>query len=1107
MNRMHILCVVLLACCCVLVSAPAIQAQVFPGRITGVVLDAQGSSVPGATVKLSNPSTGLERTVTTNDNGEFNFPELSLGTYQLTVSKAGFKTTVLAGITTSQSQVNTVSPVLKVGDVSTTVEVTTAPLLLQTETNSAGGQLSEAQVTSLPVGNSDYTRLALVLPGAVQNSNFAFAEYVINGSRARSSGFNIDGVSNIDPSTYLPALNEGGNSATAATRMPLDAIEEESVVSAGGADTGQNSGSVMNIIVKSGTNTFHGSAYEMHRDADLDATNFFENLSGTPKAPFVWNEFGASGGGPIIIPHVYDGRNRTFFFAAYDGSRLRLGTTLNGLAPSTSDIQDATTALASVGMVPNQLGLNLANLYTTYQGLNLSGPFVVDNRGRQEPNSFIFKLDHRISGADSLSARFIYATGQDEFPGGGPGPGGGSQLNPFFGVTPTEVNNFAISEVHVFSPKLINTTRFGWNRFYQFQKGRDANVDPTTVGLNTGAGPDSYGIPEIDLGSTVSTLCPSNPPAGAPPCGRYSNLGLQSGAGGRVATSFQLAEDVSVTHGSHAFTFGFNFLHDYSDYTVVGTRGILTFDGSQLGNTLVQNFSFANPAGVAGLIDELAGLPSPGSTTTAITRVGSGRANIDQNIVSGFATDSYKVTPKLTLIAGLRYDFFGTVEESRGRFSAFTPALGLVPVSQLPGGHLYDAPKKDFGPRIAVSWAPGVSLIPGRQMIWRAGYGIYYDTIPLNNFEEGLAQNPVGPTASFTIVPTPPIPFGVGVPIFGTVGAPEPPFNATSIDPHLKTPNTQIWNLNLQQELNSRFVLQIGYVGNKSTHQVQLLDINQPTPGPLASDDGQSRRPFNTLFPTLAQINTIESVGWANYNSLQVVLKSTDYHGLTMQAAFTWSHNLDTASEVDDFFGTSGYVPQDSTNLKGSYGNSEFDQRRALSIMYIYAIPSPKMGNIASFALRNWQLSGTTTFRDGLHVPVLSGVNSSGTYNGHERPNCVGPFQYQLSNFSEPYVNVSAFATTPAPGSGLFGNCPRDPIVAPGLNVWDIAVQRTFKFAERYSLEFRSSFFNAFNHPNFAEPAPFVGGTITASADDGSFDSHFGEGGPRNIQFGLRLLW
>ncbi len=467
-------------------------AQLFPGRITGTVRDAQGAVIPGATVKLSNPTTGLERTVTTDDTGNFNFPELALGTFRLTVSKEGFGTTVVTEITTSQGLVNTVNPVLAVGSVSSQIEVLSTPPLIQTETNSTGGQLSEVQVESLPIGNSDYTRLALVLPGVTQNSNFAFAQYTINGSRSRSNGFNIDGASDTDPSTYLPSINEGGNSATAATRLPLDAIEEVSVSANAGADSGQNSGSVMNVTVRSGTNHLHGSVYEMHRDAALDATNFFENLGGVPKAPFVWNEFGGTVGGPIYIPHVYDGRNRTFFFAGYDGSRLRLGTTLNGNAPTPAQIQTATNLVQSQSITPNQLGLNIVGLYSS---LGLSGPFVVDNRGQQSPNSGILKIDHRISNADSLSARYLHGEGEDEFPGGGPGPGGGSQLSPWFGVTPTVADNFAISEVHLFNPGLINTLRLGWNRFSQFQKGRDANVNPATIGFNTGVGPEKLRHP------------------------------------------------------------------------------------------------------------------------------------------------------------------------------------------------------------------------------------------------------------------------------------------------------------------------------------------------------------------------------------------------------------------------------------------------------------------------------------------------------------------------------------------------------------------------------------------------------------------------------------
>ena len=1065
-------------------------AQLFPGRVTGRVRDAQGAAVSGATAKLTSPSTGFERSVTTDENGEFNFPELALGSFDLTVSKSGFQTTVLKDIRTSQGQVNTLFPVLKIGTVNTEIEVTSALPLIQTETNSAGGLLSEEQVQALPIGNSDFTRLALTLPGVVQNSNFAFAQYTINGSRARSNGFNIDGASNTDPSTYLPSINEGGNSATAATRLPLDAVQEVTVTSSGsGADLGQNSGSVMNATIKSGTNQFHGSLYEIHRDAALDAANFFENLAGKPKAPFVWNEFGGSAGGPLYIPHVYDGRNRTFLFGAYDGSRLRLGTTLRGAAPSPDEIQRAEDFLASQDIPVNQLALNILDLY---QNLGLSGPFVAENHGRQSPNSFVIKLDHRFSGKDSLTTRYLYGKGEDEFPGGGPGPGGGSQLNPWFGVTPTHAANYAISEVHIFSPNLLNTLRLGYNRFSQFQKGRDANVDPASIGLNTGVGPESFGIPEIDIGSGVRNDALGDP-------GRFANLGLQAGAGGRVATSYQVANDVSFTHGAHAMKFGFNFLHNYSDYTTSGSRGLLTFDGSQLGAGPNGEGPFHDQGALAGLVDLLAGLPTPGNTT--ITRVLSDRSNIDQNVISGFFMDTYKVTNSLTLIGGLRYDFLSAVHESRGRFSAFDPNLGLAFASQLPGHNIYDAPKANFGPRIGLAWKAPVSLLPGRQTVVRAGYGIYYDTSPLTNFL-GLSQNPIGNTGGFTVTPPAPIPFDVDVPIFGSGGDLPSLSDVNSIDHHQKTPNTQTWNLNVQQELGSKFVLQVGYVGNKSTHQLQVLDINQPTPGD--PETAQSRRPFNAQFPSLRQINTISSVGWASYHSLQTSLRSTNFHGLTTQVSFTWSHNIDTASEVNDFFGTSGYIPQDSRNLRGSLGNSEFDQRRSLVITYIYAIPALSRDKLLGAISRNWQISGTTTLRDGLATPVLTFGGESGTENFHERPNCVGPIHYQLKDLTQSYVLPGAFAP---PDPGTFGNCPRNPIVAPGLNAWDVNIQRTFKLSERFSFEFRTGFFNAFNHPNFGEPSPDLSTTITATADDGSFDSHFGVGGPRNIQFSGKLTW
>jgi hypothetical protein len=826
----------------------------------------------------------------------------------------------------------------------------------------------------------------------------------------------------------------------------------------------------MNATVKSGTNHFHGSLYELHRDASLDAHNYFENLGGIKKAPFIWNEFGGSAGGPVFIPKVYHGTNKTFIFGAYDVSRLKLGTTFSSRAPSTAQIQQATALVVGKGIIPNPLALNILKLYQP-----LAGQFVANNQGLQKPNSLALKLDHRFSATDLLSARYLYGNGDDEFPTGSPGAGGGSQLAEWFGVTSTHAHNFAISEIHIFSPQLLNTVRVAYNYFAQYSHTRDYLLDPTTLGFNTGVGPLSFGVPEIDVG------------AGA---GRFVNLGKTGGNGGRTAETYQAGDDVSFTHGAHALKFGVNWFHHYYYGTSPGSRGLFTFDGTQLGNTMTTD------GGLAGLIDLLAGLPKPGQTT--ITRGNSGE-NVGQNQISAYGLDSFNLTRNLTLIYGLNYTYMGTPNEQHGHYSNFDPAVGLV---ILPAGKpVFDRQALNFGPRVAISWKPPFS--PGsHQTVIRAGWGLYYDTIPLGVFN-GLTRNPIGALPVFTITPTAPIPFGINVPTFGQAGsAPKPPFNLTAVDPHVAPQNVMNWNVNVQQELHTNIVLQVGYVGTHGRDLLQLIDVNFPAPGSAAT--AQQRRPFFSQYPTYGKISTIESIGWSNYHSMQVTLRSSNFHGLTSQMSYTWSHNLDTGSATSDYSGTSGYVPADPRNLAASYGNSEFDQRQAFIFSYAYTIPSPKVSNwLASGALKGWILSGTTTARDGLASPVLASGGPSGTLSNRERPDCVGPIRYQLTDLTKPYVTSGLVA----PAAGTFGTCPRDPIVAPGLYAWDISLGKTFKLGEHANFEFGAAAFNAFNHPNFAQPSPDLSTRISATADDGSFDSHFGVGGPRNIQLRGRFTW
>ena len=717
---------ILMGCGCAL-------AQLFPGRITGTIRDIQGAVIVGATVTLTAPEIGLQRSTVSDPEGYFNFPELPLSTFELKVAKDGFQTSIRRGIVTYAGQVNDVAVVLPVGTAASEVKVTEDLPLLQTETNTVGGQLTTDQITQLPVSNEDYTRLALVMPGVTQNTNFAFSNFTVNGGRSRSSSFNVDGAANTDPYIQLPSMNQGGNSATAATRLPPDAIQEVQLVSHASAEYGQSSGGVMNALMKSGTNSLHGTIYEQHRDASLDAHNFFENLAGNPKAPFVWNNFGASGGGPLW-------RDHTFIFGAYDGSRLSIGTTFSSRAPTQAQIDEATSLVGT----PNQLGLNILQLYQP-----LEGAFVVANRGKQTPNNGVLKVDHRVSSADSLSARYLIGDGLDEFPVGGPGPGGGSQLEKYFGVTPTRVHNFAISEVNISSPNLLNTIRLGYNRFHQAFTNQDVNFDPASIGLITGS--QDGGLPEIDVGSVD---------------GRFVNLGTTPGfPSERHDATYQFVDDISSTHRAHSLKLGINYFHNHSfGFNDNDFRGILTFDGSRGGTSLTTD------GGVAGLVDLLSGEPAIGAGSSI--NKGATRYDLSQNIFSAYVTDTYRVRSNFTLIAGLRYDVIGVPSEDNHRFSNFLPSRGLVPVDQLPDKRIYQLVKTNFAPRIAFSW----SLFPShsRQTVIRGGYGIFYDVTPLGllvgeglnlaNTNPGLATNPIGSTGVFGVSAVSPI--DEGVPVF-----------------------------------------------------------------------------------------------------------------------------------------------------------------------------------------------------------------------------------------------------------------------------------------------------------------------------------------------------
>jgi hypothetical protein len=1011
----------------------------------------------------------------------FDFPQLPLSTFKVTVVKQGFNTYVQTGVTTSTDQVNDIQVVLATGAVSTQVEVTSAAPLLQTQTDVIGGDFTAQDIEQLPLGNSDYTRYAFFLPGTSTNTDYTFTQIAINGSPSRSVMFNIDGSQDMDAYRQLPAMNQGGNSYTAATRLPPDAVEEISVETSSAADAEAGAGTI-NVILKSGSNALHGTAYEDHRDASLEAHNFFENLAGEPKAHFIWNEWGGSLGGAIK-------KDKTFFYVGYDGGTSLNGTTLNVNAPSTTQIANAEALLAGVGMTtPNPVGLAILKLYQPY-----NGPFTINGAGSQSPEAFSVKIDQRLGPNDLLTGRYVFGNGRDAFPQGHDSPTGGSQLPAYFGVTPVRAQNEAISEVHNFSPSFVNTARVSYNHAFEYFNPADESFNPSSIGLVTNAPPQDGGLPEIDLGA-----------------GAFENLGTDTSyPRGRTSETFELNDDAVFNRGKHNFQAGFSWLSNKAwGLNDNNLRGLLSFDGTQLGNSLTADQPTAD------LVDLLAGLADPASTS--INR-GSTRIDLSQNVVGIYATDTYQLTKKLTLIGGIRWDFIGVLKEDRDKLTNFLPSEGLVPVTQP-----YHNTWLNFSPRVALAYSP--FEIHGMHTVIRAGYGIYFvdesldvlvgQGLNLTNNNPGMATNPFNGEGIFS-APLISVPLQAGVPIFSGSGTPTPPFNLVAVDPKLDPPYVQSWNFNIEQEITPGIELQVGYVASKGTHIYNYLDVNQPPAGsgwtPAAIAAGrpdpaaeQAARPYAALYPEYGQISTVTSGGNSSYNSLQVLLRTKNYHGLTTQLGYTWAHDIDQASETSDAFGTSGFVPRDSYNLKTDRGNSLFDVPQAVTFSYVYQVPKTKLSGIAGQVANGWQVSGVVTWHDGLWLPVLTYDDISGTGEFHDTPDCTGPIVTQLKNFSIPYV-VSGLSE---PAMGTFGNCSRNSIQGPGLAEWDFSVGKYFRLNERFKVEFRADAFNFLNHTNFGNPNPVLGAeTITGTADNVDNDSHFGAGAQRQFQLNLKLLW
>jgi hypothetical protein len=1110
----------------VLLAAVSLPAQTFRGTILGTVTDASGAVIAGAKVNVKNTGTGLERATETSADGSYSVPELPIGTYTVTVTQAGFQTFLATGVTVDVAGERRIDAAMKTGEVATKVEVS-GDLLPQVETTSAelGGTLTADTIESLPVNGRDYTKLVYLNPGIagspdqISDSPGSYGVFSMNGSRGRSNNFLLDGTDMNDGYRNDPAINEAGVFGDPATILPIDAVAELRVLSNYEAEYGRNSGAVINIVTKSGSNKLHGSALEYFRTGKMGARNYF-NFAPDAKSPFNNNQFGGSLGGALV-------KDKTFFYVDYEGQRENGAQASTTCVPDPTAIASAESEIAVLGDTVNPISTallarnpwptpNIAGTQSDPENGCDSANLSTSTRFFNRVDSFIGKIDENFNQSNMLTGRYYFGDSSQSFPfaqlAGGLLPG-------FNTTTPTRVQLIALSWVKIVNSAQVNEARLGWNRFVEGFFPEDQSFNPNSIGLDTGVGSYDGGLPATSVGG-------------------FSQIGATSSIPrNRVDANWHFVDNYSWKFGKHDVKFGYEFRRTTINQVIDHNfRGTLDF-----GNDVVSPSDGTTP--LTSLQAFLEGIPDGGNQVS-----GDSHRHTFQNSHGLFLQDGFRATSRLTFNYGIRWDYFGVTGEKDGQFYTVDFAGGG---DNVPTNQLYGKDYNNFAPRVAFAYD-----VTGKgKTVVRGGWGLFYDAFSQDMFLGHLPWNCVfcpgpaypglGPKALATGSVSGDV-LTAGVPVYSDYG-PEGDFLA--VDPKMRTPYVQNFNLNLQQQLGSRMVLQVGYVGSKGTKLFQFLDINQPnqaqiTAADLACVPDQADGDYcpsgygvpRTVAPNFFYLNQERSSANSIYHALQASLHVNKWHGLTSQANFVWSHSIDTASDLEDFEPNQAQ-PQDSTNPAGDRGNSSFDIRRRFTWNFVYEFPKMK-GHMAKLT-DGWGLDGILNLQDG--QPWQLNYEFEGEYSGagegFDRPDVIGPLQYSknpsqflnLASFAAPCTwgnpqgnDGSADETNCVPGTRHFGDLGRNSLQGPSFKEFNFSVFKDTMLAERVNLQFRAEFFNLLNHPNFSSPLlpNFIGDIGSPDAATGQHSGYYqlqttgdvgignpflGGGGPRGIQLAVIL--
>ncbi|MCI0625845.1 MAG: TonB-dependent receptor [Acidobacteria bacterium] len=1065
------------------------QAQTATGVIHGAVSDSSGAMIAGAQVKLTDQSTNQTREQPTNGAGIFEFRALPRGDYKLEAEQSGFKKEVITAIALQVAQTLQLDIKLEIGEVTESVTVEAGAAQIQASEASLSQVIDEKRVRELPLNGRNFMQLAFLSSGIVtagrssatqRQANYGPA-FSAGGQRDNTSTVLVDGIeiSGMELNNYPYAIPS------------LESVAEFRVLTSGAsAEFGGNSGAFVNVVTRRGTNDLHGSVFEFLRNDKLDARNFFD-ITGKA-APNKRNQFGFFLSGPVFIPKLYNGKDKTFFMFSWEWQRQRNGTTSTALVPtvqeragdfsatSTPIVDPLTKVPFPNNRIPSSridpVGRGLVNLYPMPNSADPARNFVNAPLRKFDFSVPSFRLDHRVNAWNTLFWRTTVNQPDDIGPGQAL-----TQAFKYDAVQSDRHMQHTLGDTHIFSPSVVNEINVGFVRMNRIRNSDDSFKRNWIEELGIRGVPTqplTYGAPAVTI-------------SGHPEAGFSSNNAFFQW----ITQSWQVVDNLSIIRGRHTFKTGGTFQKKQLNSTQWGVpNGNYGFTGV---------YSSLPPVGTptrqAAIADALLGYPATYSVQTTPFEQ---RLRYSNGAL--YVQDDWRATPSLTLNIGLRWEYFGKPYDLFDRIASFDLASGrqLLPGQNGTPRNLIDADKNNLGPRLGFAWRP----LGKDSLVVRAAYGLFYSPPIGNDFRSRGFQDPFAFQVTRPYRPastTSPLPeIMAAAPLIGADR--QTNLARSGVDRNLRDAYVQQWNLSIQRQITTNTLWEVAYRGSKSTRLQTILNYNEIFPNPPQPPEFRQIFPY----PNLAGVSILESRAAANYHALTTRLERRYSNGLTFLTNYTFSKTLTDVdfSSVGVAIGAGSFGANTIRNLKDNKGPAPFDRPHQLNLSAVYEPPLFRTGPaIARLLLGGWQVAPIWRAYVGAY---LTPGNFNVLHTG-SRPDVLrNPNLDRGARTIERWFDTEAIQNaTP----GRFGNAGKGIIQGSGVNNWDVNLSKNFNITERHRIQFRAEFFNAFNHAQFDDPVlqPRVvdaagrvlnpnAGKVTSASDFGFRQTE------RVIQFGLK---